>query len=165
MERDKIETHKLLGASPGSWSQIAAKRYNCNVCAVDLNALSIEISNVHMIVGDAFEASTQSAVREWLQGELADVILSDMAPVTTGIKSVDAARAAEMVELAAQFAALFLRDNGVLVAKFRGTAMLSEISQALRQFGRVRRHKPPASRAESAELFVIADRFRRESSD
>lgn len=153
-----------LGAAPGGWSQYAAKKVNSvtgkgKVVGIDL--LDIEpIAGVDLTVMDFLEADAPDRLKAMLGGE-ADAVLSDMAANTTGHKKTDHLRIVHLAELAAEYAREVLAPGGFFVAKvFQGGAEGELLTMLKRDFAVVRHVKPKASRADSAELYVLATGFR-----
>lgn len=153
-----------LGAAPGGWSQYAAKKVNSvtgkgKVVGIDL--LDIEpIAGVEFTVMDFLEPDAPDRLKAMLGGE-ADAVLSDMAANTTGHKKTDHLRIVHLAELAAEFAREVLAPGGFFVAKvFQGGAEGELLTMLKRDFAVVRHVKPKASRADSAELYVLATGFR-----
>ena len=154
-----------LGAAPGGWSQVAAKRTGTaegrgRVIGIDL--LEIEpMPGVEFRVMDFLDPNAPDRLKDWLGGK-ADVLLSDMAANTTGHKKTDHLRIVGLVELAADFAREILAEGGSFLAKvFQGGTEADLLAELKRDFATVRHVKPPASRADSAELYVLATGFRR----
>jgi len=154
-----------LGAAPGGWSQVAAERVQAvegkgQVVAIDLLPLT-PIPGVIAIEGDFMEAAAPSRLKALMRAGGADVVLSDMAAQGTGHTRTDHLRVMGLAEAAAEFALEVLAPGGSFVCKvFQGgseRALLERLKQA---FASVRHIKPPASRAESAELYVAALKFR-----
>jgi 23S rRNA (uridine2552-2'-O)-methyltransferase len=149
-----------LGAAPGSWSEVAKRRGAERVIALDLLPIA-PIPGVEILQGDFSDDAVMETLRAALGGTAAHLVLSDMAPNTTGHAATDHLRIMHLVALAADFASRVLAPGGAFVAKvFQGgtePALLAELKQ---RFTRVRHAKPQASRAESAELYVIAEGFR-----
>jgi len=140
-----------LGAAPGGWSQVAAAKVKPGgrVVAIDLLPIA-PISGVTVLQGDFRE-------KVLLEGEKADVILSDVSPNLSGIGNVDQARALELSAAALDLCRKALKPDGVFVAKaFHGEAF-GELAARLKQaFGKVKVVKPSASRGESAETYLVA---------
>jgi 23S rRNA (uridine2552-2'-O)-methyltransferase len=160
-----------LGAAPGGWAQYAAKKVNSatgkgKVVGIDL--LDIEpIAGVEFTVMDFLEPDAPERLKAMLGSE-ADAVLSDMAANTTGHKKTDHLRIVHLAELAAEFAREVLAPGGFFVAKvFQGGAEGELLTMLKRDFAVVRHVKPKASRADSAELYVLATGFRgkREEAD
>ena len=153
-----------LGAAPGGWSQVAAERVGAKtvlgvVVAVDLLPLA-PLPGVTALTLDAGLPESEAAMREALGGP-ADVVLSDMAPNSTGHAGVDHLRVVGLVAAAADLATHLLRPGGVFVAKVWQGGTEGELLRRLkRSFATVRHAKPKASRVESAEVYLVAQGFR-----
>jgi 23S rRNA (uridine2552-2'-O)-methyltransferase len=154
-----------LGAAPGGWAQVAAVRVHAadgkgQVVAIDL--LPVEpIPGVEFLQLDFMDTSAPGRLRALLRGERADVVLSDMAAQGTGHTRTDHLRIMGLAEAAAEFACDVLEPGGAFVCKvFQGGTERELLERLKRAFAAVRHIKPPASRAESAELYVVATRFR-----
>ena len=146
-----------LGAAPGGWSQVAAARVGRSgrVVAVDILEFA-PISNVESLRGDVRDAEVRERLRVALGGA-ADVVLSDLSPNLSGIASVDQARAAELVDLAAALGVALLKPNGALLVKvFQGETFGGILAMLKREFGSVSVRKPGASRGESRETYLVA---------
>jgi 23S rRNA (uridine2552-2'-O)-methyltransferase len=149
-----------LGAAPGGWTQVAVKRGAGAVVGVDLLAMD-PIPGAVTLQGDFTEAAMQVRLAE-LVGGRADLVLSDMAPNTTGHAATDHIRIMALAELAYAFAAEMLAEGGHFVAKvFQGGSERQLLAEMKRSFATVRHAKPPSSRKESSELYVVASGFRR----
>jgi 23S rRNA (uridine2552-2'-O)-methyltransferase len=153
-----------LGAAPGGWSQVAAKRVKAEeghgrVVAIDL--LEMEpMAGVTMAQLDFLTDEAPARLVEMLGGT-ADVVLSDMAANTTGHRATDHLRIVGLVEVAVAFAREVLAPGGAFVAKvFQGGTEGGLLADLKRDFATVRHIKPQASRADSAELYVVATGFR-----
>ncbi|MGH1403847.1 MAG: RlmE family RNA methyltransferase [Alphaproteobacteria bacterium] len=152
-----------LGAAPGGWCQIATEK-GCKVIAIDLLEMD-ELPGVTAIQMDFMEDDAPDILKEALGKEasdgLADVVLSDMAPNTTGHKQTDHLRIMAVAEAAYYFALEVLKPDGVFIAKvFQGGAQDSLLKEMKKSFATVKHIKPPASRKESAEQYVVATGFR-----
>jgi 23S rRNA (uridine2552-2'-O)-methyltransferase len=154
-----------LGAAPGGWSQVAAARVGAGdgkgqVIAVDL--VDIEPTpGVDMLALDVTEAEALARIKAALAGGRADVVLSDMAPATTGHRSTDHLRVVALVESALDVAEALLAPGGTFLAKvFQGGAGGDLLARLKRSFAKVHHVKPKASRAESPEVYVLATGFR-----
>jgi 23S rRNA (uridine2552-2'-O)-methyltransferase len=116
---------------------------------------------VHFIEGDFRDDAIAQALAESLQGRAVDVVLSDMAPNLSGVAASDAARMADLVELAIAFAAGHLKPNGALVTKvFHGSGYSQLVERFKQTFRVVKAVKPKASRDKSAETFLIGQGLR-----
>lgn len=147
-----------LGAAPGGWSQVAAKR-GCTVVAIDLLAMD-EIPDVDFLQMDFMDNDAPDKLKDMLDGP-ADLVLSDMAPNTTGHKSTDHIRIMAVVEAAYHFATEVLKPGGVFIAKvFQGGTQNEILAQMKKDFKVVKHIKPPASRQESSEQYVVATGFK-----
>ncbi|MCS0496317.1 RlmE family RNA methyltransferase [Ancylobacter mangrovi] len=158
-----------LGAAPGGWSQVAAKRIRAeegggHVVAIDL--LEIDpVPGVDFAQMDFLKDDAPDRLKAMLGGE-ADVVLSDMAANTTGHRATDHLRIVGLVELAIDFARQVLAPGGSFVAKvFQGGTESSLLAELKRDFTVVKHVKPQASRADSAELYVVASGFRGRGED
>src|ERR1700755_1195382 len=156
-----------LGAAPGGWSQIAAKRTGAadgkgKVVAIDLLEMP-DISGVTFAQLDFLAGDAPGKLIE-LMGGRADVVLSDMAANTTGHRKTDQLRIIGLVETAAAFAADVLNPGGTFVAKvFQSGAEADLLAQLKRDFATVRHVKPASSRQDSSERYVLAMGFRGQS--
>ncbi|WP_019962008.1 RlmE family RNA methyltransferase [Woodsholea maritima] len=150
-----------LGAAPGGWVQIALKRGASHVVGVDLLEMD-PIDGAIMMTLDFTEEGAPDKVKEALGGP-ADVIMSDLAPWTTGHKSTDHLRIMGLVEAAADFAFDTLKPGGAFVAKvFQGGAEDELLAKLKSRFEKVRHWKPQSSRSESSETYLVALNFKRE---
>jgi 23S rRNA (uridine2552-2'-O)-methyltransferase len=144
-----------LGAAPGGWSQVAAARVapGGRVVAIDLLPIA-PISGVRVLQGD-FRG------KMLLEGEKADVVLSDLSPNLSGIGNVDQARALELSGAAIDFCRKALKPEGVFLTKaFQGAAFEELLARLKSGFNKVKVVKPPASRGESSETYVLARNLR-----
>ncbi len=171
------EKHKLfkpgqrivdLGAAPGGWSQVAAAETKARegrgrVIAIDLLEMD-PIEGVEFLTMDFHGADAPERLSEKLGGP-ADGVMSDMAANATGHRKTDHLRIVGLVELAADFAREVLAPGGFLLAKaLQGGAEGELLARLKREFATVRHLKPKASRADSAELYLLATGFRRSGS-
>jgi len=158
-----------LGCAPGGWCQVAARRVNAigekpgkpvgTVLGVDLQAVEpVTGAEIHVLDFMADDADAQ--VKQWLGGK-ADVVMSDMAAAASGHKQTDHLRIIALCEAAAWLAFDVLDQGGTFVAKVLAGGAEGELQKLLKQrFARVANVKPPASRADSSEKFVVATGFR-----
>ncbi len=155
-----------LGAAPGSWSQYIARDFpKTKIFAMDLLEIT-PINNVEFYQGDF----TTDAAYSWLVEKLnlenatsgtVDVVLSDMAPNTVGHKKTDHLRQMVLLEYAFDFAVRALKPGGTFVAKsFTGGTTNDLLKQIKEKFETVHHIKPPASRKDSVEMFIVATGFR-----
>ena len=148
-----------LGAAPGGWAQVAARGGAARVVGVDLLAVD-PVAGAVILQGDFTEPEVQARLLAELGGK-ADLVLSDMAPNTTGHAGTDHLRIVALAEAALDFAVGVLAEGGGFVAKvFQGGAEKTMLERLKRDFAAVRHAKPPASRKESSELYVVATGFR-----
>lgn len=151
-----------LGAAPGGWTQVAVERAGKNggiIVATD--SAEIEDVNGAQFLCLDFETPEAPELLNDALGGKADVILSDMAPNFTGHAATDKLRTAALVELTVEFARDALATGGALVTKvFHGGADAALLAEIKRQFVSVRHVKPPASRAKSAEIYLVAKGYR-----
>jgi len=153
-----------LGAAPGGWSQIAADRVRStagNPLIVAIDFLPMDpLPGVTILTQDFLEPAAPDAIRAAL-GSLADVVLSDMAAPTTGHRKTDHFRTIALCEAAADFATTILKPGGDFVAKvFRGGTEGELLARLKRDFTVLHHVKPPSSRTESVELYLVAKGFR-----
>ena len=158
-----------LGCAPGGWCQVAVKRVNAlgekkgkaigTVLGVDLQEVEpIAGAETHQL--DFMEDDADEKVKEWLGGK-ADVVMSDMAAASSGHKQTDHLRIIALCEAAAYFAFDVLEEGGTFVAKVLAGGAEGELQKLLKQrFAKVANVKPPASRSDSSEKFVVATGFR-----
>lgn len=150
-----------LGAAPGGWSQIAARVVGAKGKVVGIDLLPIDpMPGVEFIELDFLDESAPGKLVEMLGGP-ADVVMSDMAANTTGHKKTDHLRIIGLAEAAIYFAREILAPGGAFIAKvFQGGTENQLLADLKRDFAVVRHVKPAASRADSAELYVMATGFR-----
>ncbi len=153
-----------LGAAPGGWSQVAASRVRAtaaNPLVVAIDYLPMDpLPGVVILQQDFLDPAAPDAIRAAL-GAPADVVLSDMAAPTTGHRQTDHLRTVALCEAAAQFAVTALKPGGDFLTKvFQGGAEGELLAELKRNFTTVHHAKPPASRAESVELYLVAKGFR-----
>lgn len=154
-----------LGAAPGGWTQIAVQRVRSspeNPLVVGLDLLEMSpIAGAKTTQLDFLDDSAPDVLKKMLDGHKADVVLSDMAPNTTGMKDIDHLRIMGLLETAYAFACEILNDDGVFVAKiFQGGTEQNLLNEMKRNFKTVKHAKPPASRKESSEFYVVATGFK-----
>ena len=151
-----------LGATPGSWSQVARQRLlgpggviQGRVIALDLLPME-PIAGVEFILGDFREDAVLAQLQEQLDGAKVDLVLSDMAPNLSGVSSADSARIQHVCDLAVDFAVNHLKPDGALIVKaFHGSGFSQIVENFKRHFRRVVERKPKASRDKSAETFLV----------
>jgi 23S rRNA (uridine2552-2'-O)-methyltransferase len=166
-----------LGSAPGAWSQYVRRRLspksatgggaaagelNGRIIALDLLPMEA-IEGVLFIQGDIREDAVLAQLAEHMQGQKADVVISDMAPNLSGISSADAARIEHLIELALEFAQDHLKPEGALVAKVFHGGSYDALYQRFREtFVMVKRLKPKASRDKSSETFLIGMQLKKQ---
>lgn len=154
-----------LGAAPGGWTQVATQRVKSmeghgQVVAIDVLPME-PVAGATVLQLDFLDESAPGALKTALRGGQADIILSDMAAPTTGHSGTDHVRIMGLIEAAALFAREVLAPGGAFLGKaFQGGAERDVLTQLKRNFKSVRHVKPPASRSESAELYLLATGFR-----
>jgi 23S rRNA (uridine2552-2'-O)-methyltransferase len=147
-----------LGAAPGGWSQVAASA-GAIVVAADVLEME-EIPHVTFFQADLTDAHVPAMLKQALDGP-ADIVLSDMAAPTTGHRATDHIRTIALVEIALAVAEDVLKPGGVFVGKvFQGGSSNELLARLKKSFREVKHVKPPASRAESVELYVVALGFK-----
>ncbi len=158
-----------LGCAPGGWLQVAVPRVNAlgeksgkkigSILGVDLQEVEpLAGCDIHQL--DFMDEGADEKVKEWLGGK-ADVVMSDMAASSSGHKQTDHLRIISLCEAAAYFAFDVLEEGGTFVAKVLAGGAEGELQKLLKQkFTKVANMKPPASRSDSSEKFVVATGFR-----
>ena len=158
-----------LGCAPGGWCQVAARRVNAlgdkknkpkgSVLGVDLQEVET-VAGAEIYQLDFLEEEADLKVKDWLGGTV-DVVMSDMAAASSGHKQTDHLRIISLCEAAAYFAFDVLEEGGTFVAKVLAGGAEGELQKLLKQrFTKVANVKPPASRADSSEKFVVALGYR-----
>ncbi len=158
-----------LGCAPGGWCQVAVPRINAlgdrpdkprgRIIGIDLQQVE-PIPGAELHVLDFLEEGADARVKSWLGGK-ADVVMSDMAAAASGHKQTDHLRIIALCQAAAEFAFEVLEQGGTFVAKVLAGGAEGELQRILKQkFEKVANVKPPASRADSSEKFVVATGFR-----
>ncbi len=147
-----------LGAAPGGWSQVAVAR-GATVVAADVLMMD-EIPGVTFFQADLTDPAVPAMLKQALDGP-ADVVLTDMAAPTTGHRATDHIRTIALVEIALEVAEDTLKPGGAFVGKvFQGGSSNELLARLKKRFREVKHVKPPASRAESVELYVVALGFK-----
>lgn len=161
-----------LGAAPGGWCQVAIPRINAlgeragkaqgKIVGIDLQEME-PIAGADLYQLDFLEEGADEQVKEWLGGP-ADIVMSDMAASASGHKQTDHLRIIALCEAAAYFAFDVLEEGGVFVAKVLAGGAEGDLQKLLKQkFTKVMNVKPPASRSDSSEKFVVAIGYKGES--
>lgn len=149
-----------LGAAPGGWCQVAAEKKAGRIVAIDLLPVDA-VPEMVFLQMDFMDEKAPQALIDALGGEKVDLVLSDMAPNTTGHRQTDHLRIMMLADAAYDFAAQVLKPGGAFMAKVLQGGAQNELLQRLKtDFGKVRHVKPPASRSDSAEHYVVATGFR-----
>jgi len=150
-----------LGCAPGGWTQVAVQRVGAQGRVVGIDLLATDpIPGASLLIGDFRDPATAERIRDALGGP-ADLVLSDMAAPATGHAATDHLRIVALAEDAFAFAVTILKPGGAFVAKvFQGGSEGALLAELKRAFAEVRHAKPAASRAESAETYVVAKGFR-----
>ncbi|MFO1408708.1 MAG: 23S rRNA (uridine(2552)-2'-O)-methyltransferase RlmE [Steroidobacteraceae bacterium] len=151
-----------LGAAPGGWSQYTARLLAGKGRVIALDILEMPaLPGVEFIQGDFTEDAVLERLEAALGGAKVDLVMSDMAPNMMGIADVDHDRSMHLVDLAVDFAARRLRPGGDLLMKvFQGREFLPLVARLRKSFETVKLRKPPASRARSSEVYVLARGYR-----
>ena len=151
-----------LGSSPGSWSQYASKKIvpSGKIIGIDLNPVKPEVGkqlkNAEFIVADIRDLNLKELFTEKGFGHGFDLVMSDMAPKTTGIRMTDQARSMELCELALDAADKYLKKNGHFVCKFFHSDDFEKLRKMIKdRFGKVEAMKPDSTRKISKEIFLI----------
>ncbi len=154
-----------LGAAPGGWSQIAARRTNADsgegkVVAIDMHSIE-PIAGVTIFKQDFLEEGAAEALIKALGGDKADAVVSDMAAHATGHRQTDHFKIMALADAGLVFARQVLKQGGTYVCKvLRGGAESELLAMLKREFRSVRHFKPQSSREDSAELFLVAMGYR-----
>jgi len=155
-----------LGAAPGGWTQIAVERVKAvegrgQVVAIDISEMEA-VAGAHVVHLDFMDDAAPDTLKRLLAGGYADAVLSDMAAPATGHASTDHLRIMGLAEIAADFASEVLRPGGSFLCKVLQGGTERQLLEALkRDYTTVRHIKPPASRSDSSELYVLATGFRK----
>ena len=148
-----------LGAAPGSWSQFASKRIGSQgrILGIDIQPIKITLPNAQFITADMRDLNLEQVMKDHGIEPPFDVVLSDMAPKTIGVRLNDQMRSLELCELALSTAERFLKPKGTFVAKLFHSDEFEGFRKLLRErFGRVEVLRPKSTRKESKEIFFVA---------
>lgn len=147
-----------LGAAPGGWSQVAVALVGDKGRVIASDILPMDsIAGVDFVEGDFTEDAVLSEILELLEGQQADLVISDMAPNMSGMRAVDQPKAMYLIELALELACRILKPDGVFVAKvFHGEGFDDFLRDTKRRFQQVVTRKPDASRSRSREVYLVA---------
>ena len=149
-----------IGAAPGSWSQYEARKYKgVRIISIDLKKME-PVENTIQIQGDFTKPSIKDEIGQFVISKV-DVVMSDMAVNTTGIKNIDSIQTGELCKEAMNFAKYILTDNGFFISKiFMGGTFNEIISDGKKIFKEVKVFKPKSSRKDSKENFIICRKLR-----
>ena len=149
-----------LGSAPGSWSQyLSEKSKNSKILSIDLKEVK-EIFNVSHLIGDFLDENNQLKLTNFFKDKL-DLVVSDMAVNTTGNKDLDAISTGELSINAMNFSVKNLKKNGSFVSKiFMGSTFNEIVRNCKKNFKEVKIFKPPSSRKDSKESFIICKKIR-----
>ena len=149
-----------IGAAPGSWSQYALKVVKSGkLISIDLKKME-PIGNSVQIQGDFTEEKTQEEIKKNINGKV-DVVMSDMAVDTTGIKNIDSIQTGELCKEAMFFAKDLMKENGYFISKiFMGGTFNEIVAEGKKYFKEVKVFKPKSSRKDSKESFIICRKIR-----
>ena len=149
-----------IGAAPGSWSQYALKASKSGkLVSIDLKKME-PIGNSVQIQGDFTEEKTQEEIKKHINGKV-DVVMSDMAVDTTGIKNIDSIQTGELCKEAMFFAKDLMKENGYFISKiFMGGTFNEIVAEGKKYFKEVKVFKPKSSRKDSKESFIICRKIR-----
>lgn len=151
-----------LGAAPGGWSQVVSQCMGGRgrLIALDILPMNV-IPDVTFIQGDFNDQEVLDHLLSTLNGDLVDIIISDMLPNLSGQKSIDLPRSIHLLELALDCASRILKPGGVFLFKaFQGPGLEEFVRSVKSHFAEVKYRKPEASRSESKEIYVLAKGFR-----
>jgi len=147
-----------LGASPGGWSQVARELVGDKGRVIAVDIKPVRVPGVEFVRGDVFLKETIEKIAERV--EKVDVIISDMSPKISGVKSWDHARSIELAERAMEIAHIFLKIRGHMVIKvFQGDMLKNLVKKLKGEFELVKVHKPHASKSSSSEVYIVCKRY------
>ncbi len=149
-----------IGAAPGSWSQYALKASKSGkLISIDIKKME-PIGNSVQIQGDFTEEKTQEEIKKYINDKV-DVVMSDMAVDTTGIKNIDSIQTGELCKEAMSFAKDLIKNNGFFISKiFMGGTFNEIVAEGKKYFKEVKVFKPKSSRKDSKESFIICRKVR-----
>lgn len=152
-----------LGAAPGGWTQYLSEKVGEKGKIIASDILEMDaFADVEFIQGDFTEEGVYQAIIEAMQGQKADLVLSDMAPNMSGMEAIDQPKAMYLAELAMDLAAQLLKPNGTFVVKvFQGGGVDALLLNLRSQYRVVRSRKPAASRSRSREVYLVASGLKR----
>ena len=154
-----------LGAAPGSWSQYCSQKIGASgrILGVDLTAIAVQLKNADFIQADLYSLDlAETIVARGFQPEF-DLVISDMAPKTTGIRMTDQARSNDLCELALSISKRFLKKNGAFVCKLFHSEEFRTLRDAIKtDFEKFEAVKPESTRKISKEIFLVGLKHRNE---
>jgi 23S rRNA (uridine2552-2'-O)-methyltransferase len=165
-EKDKLIKPGMtvvdLGSAPGGWSQVAAQLVGDKGRVIASDILPMDgLAGVDFVQGDFTEQQVFDSITDLLNGELADLVISDMAPNMSGVAAIDQPQSMYLVELALDLACQVLKPGGNFVAKvFQGEGFDQLLKDMRGRFKTVQSRKPAASRARSREVYQLAKGFK-----
>jgi 23S rRNA (uridine2552-2'-O)-methyltransferase len=165
-ERERILKHGAivvdLGAAPGGWSQVAARKVGASGRVIAIDRLAMDpIPAVEHIEGDFLSDDALERLRALIGTQAVDLVLCDLAPNISGNRAIDQPRSLSLVEAALLFAGEVLKPGGTFLAKvFQGEGQRDLEAELRRRFDKLKVIKPRASRAESREIYLLASGFR-----
>jgi len=152
-----------LGAAPGSWSQFASKKVGPKgrVLGIDLQPIKLTIPNAVFVTGDMRQLDLEALLKEYEFSPPFQVVLSDMAPKTIGVRITDQMRSFELCMIAIEVARKYLAPHGHFVCKLFNSGEFEEVRSELRKyFKQVEVLRPQSTRKESKEVFLIGKDFK-----
>nr|CAH0108250.1 unnamed protein product [Daphnia galeata] len=160
------------GAAPGAWTQVCVKRINATgqmPSVLKGKHVAIDLQPMYPIEGalilaplDFTKCSSQTKITEMLGGQLATVVVSDMAPAATGIRELDQDRILELAYSVLRYAQQISKDGAMLLLKLWASGRVKQLeNDILSHYSQVKIVKPPSSRQDSAELFILASNFKK----
>lgn len=165
-EKDKIIKQGMtvvdLGASPGGWSQVVRQFVGGKGKVIALDVLPmVQLAQVEFILGDFQEKAVLNELLAVVNNEPIDLVISDMAPNITGVKAVDQPKSIYLLELTMDLANQVLAPGGALLMKvFQGEGFQPLLAELRKNYQKVITRKPDASRARSAEVYLLAKGFK-----
>jgi 23S rRNA (uridine2552-2'-O)-methyltransferase len=151
-----------LGAAPGGWTQIVVDKVTDNGKVIAVDILEMDpVPGAEIIIGDFREDAVLQQIMDSLNGAPVDLVLSDMAPNTSGVKTVDQPRMIYLAELTLELARSVLKQNGTMCLKiFQGEGFDTFLKACRQDFKKVISRKPKASRARSREIYLLAQGYK-----
>lgn len=166
LEKDKLVKKGMtvidLGAAPGGWTQIISQQLQGTGRIIATDILPMDhLPDVEFVEGDFTEEKVFQSILSLMNGQAADLVISDMAPNMSGMRDIDQPKSMYLAELALDLAVKTLSSEGAFVAKvFQGEGFDQYISDIKKAFLKVATRKPSSSRARSREVYVVAQKFR-----